>query len=57
MVTILPINVIVDALTICNSCDSRPMVPDNPAGYCQECLNEVLKDMDKDTSGFVREVV
>ncbi len=57
MVTILPINVIVDALTICNSCDSRPMVPDNPAGYCQECLNEVLKDMDKDISGSVREVV
>lgn len=26
-----------DALMICNSCDFRQMVPNDPRGYCLEC--------------------
>lgn len=28
------------ALGLCNSCDSRPMVAEDPRGYCKECAAE-----------------
>ncbi|KKM82635.1 hypothetical protein LCGC14_1317640 [marine sediment metagenome] len=28
-----------DAVTMCNVCEARPMVP-GPRGYCQECADQ-----------------
>lgn len=42
--------VVLDALTLCNSCDAAPALPDDPAGYCRDCLIASL-DHDPDDHG------
>lgn len=42
-VRLYPASANIDALTICNACDSRPMLPSQEVpsapGYCQQCLD------------------
>lgn len=40
VLTLMPASTDCDALTLCNSCDSRQMDPSDPRGYCLECAAE-----------------
>jgi hypothetical protein len=33
-----------DALSLCNACDANTANPDDPAGYCDECREEIEPD-------------
>ena len=44
----------IDALTLCNSCEAAPMDPDSPAGYCADCERDARANTEPKGEGMAK---